>query len=245
MTELAVVFGGIEDWELRVYRQIWQRAKQFWKAPDYVRVTDDRGSPEFVGINQPVHGPAQIGTHPETGMPAIVRPVMGFKNALAEMDVDITLDVTPHSANVEAEQFQALVDLRRSGVPIDPLLLIECSSLPNKGAIIAKMEAQMQQPPPPSPEQQVQMQTAQADAALKQAGAAHKNALAQQVQVQTRNEAMAPANDMFRAGVESGMQQSQFEADNALAHQEKVQAQLQHFQELAMKQRQLDNAAAG
>jgi len=53
LTEQAIIFGGIEDWEKRCYRQMWSRARQFWTAPDWVRVTDDEGSPEFIGINQP------------------------------------------------------------------------------------------------------------------------------------------------------------------------------------------------
>ena len=53
MTEFAIVFGGIEDWELRVYRQMWMRSRQSWTAPMYIRVTDDEGAPDFVGVNQP------------------------------------------------------------------------------------------------------------------------------------------------------------------------------------------------
>lgn len=72
LVELAVLFGGLEDLELRIYRQVWAREKQFWTAPMWVRVTDDEGSPQFVGLNQPqgqplVH-PDQI-AHPETGEP--------------------------------------------------------------------------------------------------------------------------------------------------------------------------------
>jgi hypothetical protein len=218
MTELAVVFGGIENWELRVYRQMWARAKQFWTAADYVRVTDDRGSPEFIGINQPVHGPAQIGMHPQTGMAMIHKPVLGYKNTLAEMDVDITLDITPHAANVEQEQFQALVDLRRSGVPIDPMLLIECSSLPNKSQIIEKMQQQQQeQSQQPNPEQQMAMQEGQSKIALNQAGAAHKNALAQLVAIESHNAAHEPVRDMFHAGVQAGQAQAEGQRADAQA----------------------------
>lgn len=53
MTEQAIIFGGMEEWEQRVYRQMWNRARQFMTAPDFVRVTDDEGDPEFIGINQP------------------------------------------------------------------------------------------------------------------------------------------------------------------------------------------------
>jgi len=257
MTELAMVFGGIEAWELRIYRQMWARAKQFYTAPDYVRITDDVGSAQFVGINQPQHGPAQVGMHPETGVPTIYRPVMGYKNKLAEMDVDITLDVTPHTANVEQEQFQALVDLRRSGVPIDPMLLIECSSLPNKGQIIEKMKAQQEQPP--SPEQQMQAQGAQAEIALKQASANHhnaqaqllaadiplKNAMAMRTAAQTRNEVHKPVADMFKAGVDAGQEAIQNQSDHMRLNQEKTSAGLEHYRQMLGLQDRNNNTAAG
>lgn len=239
LTELAVVLGGIEDWELRVYRQIWARAKQFMTAPAWVRITDDAGAPEYVGINQPVHGPPQVGIHPETGQPGLIRPVMGYKNALGMLDVDITIDVTPHVANVEQEQFLALVELRRSGVPIDPMLLIQASSLPGKGKIIEAMQAQSQEP---NPQQQMQMAEQQASIQDKQAGAAHKMAQAQHLQVRTAIEAQAPHNEMFQAGVMAGAAQAQAQSDRALAKQEMVQKQLQ---QLGDWHRQQDQREAG
>lgn len=240
MTELAIVLGGIERWELRVYRQIWERNKQFRTAPEYIRITDDMGAAQYIGINQPVHGPAQVGIHPQTGMPAITRPIMGYKNKLAELDVDIILDIQPHNPNLEAEQFQALVDLRRDGVPIDPMLIIQASSLPDKTKIIQAMQQQAQQP---NPQQQLQVAGMQAEVQLKQADATHRNAQAnllgveaqhkaaqtQLTQVQTQNEAAAPHNAMFQAGLEAGMSQAQFEADHALQKQELVAKQLQQL----------------
>ncbi|MEO8926214.1 MAG: hypothetical protein ABI306_03540, partial [Caulobacteraceae bacterium] len=75
LIELGNLYGALEDWELRVYRQCWARAKQFWTDPQFIRVTDDENAPKFVGLNMPV----------SDGMGG----VLGYKNALAEMDVDI------------------------------------------------------------------------------------------------------------------------------------------------------------
>lgn len=181
LTEQAVVLGGIEEWELRCYRQMWARMKQYWQAPDWIRVTDDQAAPGTLGVspeqqdyeqrigmvrngkhaflplNQPIYGPPMQGLqqHPQTGamVPAMVTPILGYRNSIAEMDVDIDLDVTPDVSNVQQEQFQALVDLARSGVPIPPQVLIEASTIPNKREIIAKLEQMQQQsasaPPPP------------------------------------------------------------------------------------------------
>jgi hypothetical protein len=92
LMELSNLYGSLEDFELRVYRQCWARAKQFWRAPQFIRVTDDEDAPKFVGLNQPVMGPPTVGVHPTTGQPALVHSVLGYKNAVAEMDVDIEID---------------------------------------------------------------------------------------------------------------------------------------------------------
>lgn len=134
LTELAPVLGGIEEWELRVYRQMWQRARQFWTGPMWIRITDDQGANAFVGVNQPDplgYGPA---------------------NNISTMDVDIIVDTIPDTANVQQEQFALMVELARMGGlgPNPGMLLLEASSLPNKQKIIEKMttapdEAQQQQ----------------------------------------------------------------------------------------------------
>ena len=134
LTELAPVLGGIEEWELRVYRQMWNRARQFWTGPMWIRITDDQGANKFVGVNQPDplgYGPA---------------------NNISTMDVDIIVDTIPDTANVQQEQFALMVELARMGGlgPNPGMLLLEASSLPNKQKIIEKMttapdEAQQQQ----------------------------------------------------------------------------------------------------
>jgi hypothetical protein len=41
LTELARPMGRLTSWSLRVYEQCWWRARQFWTAPKWIRVTDD------------------------------------------------------------------------------------------------------------------------------------------------------------------------------------------------------------
>lgn len=149
MTELAIVFGGIEEWELRSYRQMWSRARQYWTGPMYVRVTDDQGAPEFIGVNQPIQGPPQP-TIDASGQVALAPSVLGYQNSLAEMDVDIIIDTTPDTANVQQEQFQILSELAKTGAlgPMGGMLLLEASSLPNKQQVLEKLKGAQQQPPP-------------------------------------------------------------------------------------------------
>lgn len=164
MTEMAVIFGGIEEWEQRVYVQMWMRAQQFMTAPDYVRITDDEGSPEFVGINQPPEGgqltpdmtqdPDEQGAYPpmmQEGKPVFAMPdgshVLGYENSLAELDVDIMIDTVPDVANLQAEQFAMLTELAKiygpQEVPFDDLL--ECSTMPNKRKTLEKRKARSEE----------------------------------------------------------------------------------------------------
>lgn len=179
LTELAVVFGGIEAWELEVYEAMWERIQQFWTAPMYIRVTNDQKAPEFIGINQPVQGPPQVGMDPATGMPAIIPTVLGYKNAVAEMDVDIMLDSVPDTANLAQEQFQTIADLMaKTGQPVPLEIMIELSTLPEKHKIIEKLK---QAGANPMQEQQAQiaMEGAVADIEKTKSETARNMAIAQ------------------------------------------------------------------
>lgn len=194
MVELAVLFGALEDWELRVYRQCWARVKQFWKAPQFIRVTDDEDAPKFVGLNQPptMQGPPVMGPdgQPQQGPEVPGQPiadasgqhamiqgkpayqmhdgsmVLGYKNAVGEMDVDISLDSKPDVANIQQEQFQDLVQLVGSNpnyatqVPFD--ILLGLSAVPHKRQILDQLKTYRDQ----QGQQQAQAQAAQQQIAL-------------------------------------------------------------------------------
>lgn len=196
MTELAVVLGGIEHWELRVYRAMWHRIKQYWKAPDFIRVTDDEQASEFIGINQPQFGPPQVVQNPETGMAEIQPTILGYENQLAELDIDIILDVAPDTATMAMEQFQQIMEMSSSTgqrIPLD--LAIEMSSIPDKRKILEKLKGRMEQPGPAA-EQAAQLEQAEKVADIKetQSKAQLNQASAQAKQVQAEL-------DVFNAGV--------------------------------------------
>jgi hypothetical protein len=146
LTEDAVVYKGLHNWEVRVYRSVWDRCRQFWTAPDYIRVTDDTGAPQYIGINQPQMG-QQLATDPATGQMMMQPVVLGYDNALAELDVDIILDTVPDMAVLAQEQFQTLSELAQmygpQEVPFDDLL--ELSQIPDKRRIIEKRKARADQ----------------------------------------------------------------------------------------------------
>lgn len=196
MTDSAMTLGGLARFELAVFRAAWERCKQFWTAPEFIRVTGDEQAAEFVGINQP-----QIEMRPDIvigpdGQPVMtqVPVVMGYENALAEMNVDIEIDAVPDTANLAAEQFQSLVDLARAGIEIPPKALIMASSLPDKRAILETMEE-------PDPEQQAARQAAmqlemagkQADIEKTQSETAENMAQAQATAARAQGEALEAA----------------------------------------------------
>lgn len=135
LLEFGPLFSGLEDWELRCYRQMWARARQYWRAPQFIRVTDDENAPRFVGVNQPLMD-GQGG-------------VLGYENAIAEMDVDITVDTQQDSGSLLHEAFLELVQLvgnsqvYQQQVGFDTLL--ELSPIPHKQAILDEIAARRQQ----------------------------------------------------------------------------------------------------
>lgn len=155
MTDSAMTLNGLRKFEHAVYSACWDRARQFWKQPDWIRITDDEQAPQFVGINQPIQGPAQVMLDPATQMPTIMRPVLGYDNPIAELDVDITIDSVPNTATLAMEQFETLAQLAQAGVAIPPQALIMASSLPEKQKIM-----EMMQPAEPDPMMQMQQQLA-------------------------------------------------------------------------------------
>lgn len=189
LTEQAIIFGGMEDLEVRIYRQCWDRIRQYWVGPMFLRVTDDEGAPEFVGVNQPQYGQPQVVLNPETGLPTIDRPILGYTNRLAELDVDIILDSVPDTANVQQEQFDVLAELARAypkDVPFDDLL--ELSTMPNKRALVEKRKARQTeaaQQGQGNPQNEIAMRGAMAKVAETEANAALKGA-------QARNEMLKP-----------------------------------------------------
>jgi hypothetical protein len=164
LVELATIFGALEDWELRIYRQCWARARQYWRAPQFIRVTDDEDAPRFVGLNQPVVGGSAVGVHPETGLPAILPRVLGYRNAVAQMDVDIEVDSQPETGTIAQEQFSELMQLIGSNpawqgqVPLTAM--IQLSSMPHKRSVLDQIK-------------QAQQEAQQANAAQQQLAQAH------------------------------------------------------------------------
>lgn len=137
MTELAPILGRHADWKRRMYGQMWQRARQYWNGPKWIRVTNDNDAPSYIQINEP--GQAVPGRDPQTGLPTLMPGPPS--NHIAKMDIDIVLEEVPDTATLEQEVFAELSQLAQvygpQNVPFE--VILEASSLPKKRELINKL----------------------------------------------------------------------------------------------------------
>ncbi len=168
LTELARPLGRLHGWVLRVYEQMWFRAKQYWTTPMWIRVTDELKAAEFLQINEPVMGMIPQPTQdPLTGQ-MVVQMVPGqtdTKNRLASLDMDIILDQDDDTANLQQEVWAEIMELLRIGMsPFSPEfeIAIEMSPLSDKGRILERLKAKREEM------QQAQAQQMQAEQEAKQ-----------------------------------------------------------------------------
>ncbi len=176
-TEIGPMFDVLRYWQLRVYRKVWNRIRQYWKAEKWVRVTDDETNLRWVGLNRDMTvGEAMMEDAKEQGLPddqmqqlqqkmmqdpAMQKPYR--HNDIAELDMDIIITEVPDVLTAQMEDFQTLGEMVKSGFPIPPLAVIQASPLSNKDQIIKMMKEQPQIPP------QVQKQIQQMQEELKKA----------------------------------------------------------------------------
>jgi len=161
-TELAPMFDMLKNLDIRVYRKVWNRIKQYWKAEMWLRVTDDENNLKFVGLNKPVtQGEMMLkqakeqGASPEIlqqlqskmGMDPMMQQVVSTENDIMNLDVDIVMDDAPDTVTQEVEDFQAMAEMVKSGFPMPPEAVIMASPLSNKDKIIKMMKEQPQIPP--------------------------------------------------------------------------------------------------
>lgn len=159
LAELAPIYDSLRDWTERVYRSVWDRIRQFWTEPRWIRVTDDPQAAQFIGVNQMVMTPMG---------PQMVNPV-------GQIDVDIIVDQSPEYATLRAEQFDTLAKLAGQGYPIPPQIMLEASDLPEKAKLMESLKGDPQQS---AMQQQMAMRGAVAEIEGKEASAERDRAAA-------------------------------------------------------------------
>jgi hypothetical protein len=189
MMEVAPLMDALRDMDLRVFRAVWNRVRQFWKEQKWIRVTDDEKNVKWLGLNvDPLEVQMLAMNNPQQA-----QKIAGTVGSVAEMDVDINIEEAPDGISSQMEQFQSLVQLKQfdanGEIPMKALISA-MPNLRNKEQILQQMEAGQQ---PSNPQQamlqQTQMQMELQNAQFKieeQAARAEKTAAeAQKVKVET------------------------------------------------------------
>lgn len=190
MIQMGDLLDNLRHFDERMFKAIWQRIRQFWTAPMWIRVTDDERNVRFVGFNGAID--------PQTGR--VAPPV-------AQMDVDIIIDDAPDSVTPAGEQWQAMVELKKvdaNGELPFRALVEAMPNLRNKEKVLALMDEAKQGSAPPPEVQQMQLRGAAAEVAGAEAKAAKDSASARKTQAeaqQTEIETIAAINLMPAAGM--------------------------------------------
>lgn len=157
MVSLGDLLDNLRHLDLRVFRAIWNRVRQFWTAEKWIRVTDDERNIKWVGVNvDPQMLQMQLAQNPDAQ-----QMIAGAIGNVAGLDVDIIIDEAPDSLTPALEQWQALVELAKAGIGIPPDVLVSAApNLKNKKQLLDKMKE-------PNPIQQMGQQLQLAGAKAK------------------------------------------------------------------------------
>jgi hypothetical protein len=181
MTQLAHLTDRLHDLDVRVFRAVWARIRQYWTAEKWIRVTDDERNVRWVGVNvDPQMVQAAIAQDP-----AMQGRIAGVIGNVAELDCDIIIDEAPDSLTPLLEQFQALVELKKfdanGEVPFKSIVRAS-PNLKVKQQILKDMEEREKQlAQGAQPMQQLQFRGAAAKVAETESKAALNVARAQEI----------------------------------------------------------------
>jgi len=229
-TEIGPMFDVLRYWQLRVFRKVWNRIRQYWKSEMWIRVTDDETNLRWVGLNKPMtRGEQMLEQAKQQGIPdqqlqilqqqiaqePAMQEVVSKENDIANLDMDIIITEVPDVLNAQIEDFQVLGEMVKSGFPMPPLAVIEASPLSNKDKIIRMMKEQ----PQVSPEQQKQMEAMQK----------------QMQDLQQQAQKLAQENQSLKSGQQEA--QMKIQADAAEAQAKLSAKQQEAMAELELKRK--------
>jgi hypothetical protein len=207
---------SLRQWTRRVYEVCWMAARQYWTAGRWVRVTDDIGTTQWVGINRPVTVRDELAAMPEEqramamqqlqivpGDPRL-QQVVRVENDVSDLEIDITIEEGMDVPALEHEQFAMLAQLAQAqpGI-IPPDVLIAASGLRNKQVLLDRMKEAQEAAGQTAPQmQQLEMAKKQADVRATNAKAMADEALAKERDHASIHH-IAEIHDSFRAPPDS------------------------------------------
>lgn len=203
--ELGSFLRNYCAWKLRVYRAIWNVVVRTWTKERWIRVSDDQGLAQFIQLNGLEFD--------QWGQPTII-------NAIGALDVDISMDEGPDTANLLQDGYEIIKD--------DPTIpwqvKLEFMPLPAtvKKIIEQKMKEAAQQQAP-DPKLQAAQMKAQSDQHLAQIQA--------QTSQQTGQAEVQKANAQAQAEVYNAHQ-------DAIARQQDAEMERQRsmFEQMKMRE---------
>lgn len=176
--EIAPIMDALRDLDIRVYRAVWYRIRQYWTAEKWVRVTDDERNIKWLGLNvdpQRYEMAAQAD-------PTLEKRIAGVVGSVAELDCDIIIDDAPDGLTPQLEQFQSLVELKKmdaNGELPFRAIVAAMPNLKNKEQVLAAMEQGQQPTQEQMVAQQLEVRGVAAKVAETEASARLKQAQAQ------------------------------------------------------------------
>lgn len=229
MIAIGDLLDSLRHLDIRVFRKIWYRIRQFWTTEKWIRITDDERNVKWVGMNV---DPAIV----QQAMmqdPSMQGKIAGIVRSVAELDCDIIIDEAPDSVTPQLEQFQALVELAKAGMPIPPMAIIKAApNLRNKAELLDEIE-KAQQNAPPDPE----VAKAQAQIQLKQ----------QEMQMDAQHQQQKAATDAqiaeHKAQTDANIAQMKLQAEMMLKR-EQMEAEIQLEREKAAAEIEIERQRA-
>jgi hypothetical protein len=224
MTEMTPLLDNLRHLKLRVFRQIWNRIRQYWTDQRWIRVTDDEKNVRFVGLNvtqghvamQKLGEAVKAGQVPmevarQYEQQIMMSPQMQQPaNQVAELDVDIDIDEVAETPTLQIEQFEMATQLMSSGVfgsPPDPRMVklwVKASNFREKQELLDIAEemvaAQEQAKTQPNPMQEIQMRAAQAQVAGEEAKVGETQSKTMLNVAKAQSEQTGPLIESFKAG---------------------------------------------
>lgn len=218
-TEISVLVDRHRHLKKRVYQRMWDLIRQFKDEQWWIRVTDNEENVKFVGFNRPVTMREELMKRAETaGVPPDqfaqqmmeleadpnatqqLEQVVRTENNPAQMFMDITVEEIPDTANIQMEQFDALVKLAPA-VVFPPTVYIKASGLRNKRELLEEIQGGGQKQDPATAE--LKMRGAVAEVAKLEAEIEEIKARALKTRVEA-NVALQPDPVVIDPAVEQG-----------------------------------------
>lgn len=236
--EIAPLMDALRHMDIRVYRAIWARIRQFWTKDKWLPVTDDERNVKWLGINV---DPMQAQMFAMQS-PQMSEKIAGIVGNVAELDCDIIIDDAPDGLTPQLEQFQSLVELKKMDAMNElpfRAILTAMPNLKNKEAVLAAMDQAKQGP---DPQAALQAQQAQFEAMMQ----AEQAKLQQTLQAKAAESELALSVKEREAALNMGVKEQEAQLD-LIKRQAEIEMQANAKaaeQEIARRQAEADVARA-